>query len=88
MEQVNGNNMEINNRLDKIEQTLERLEAAILGDKFNDNGYKKRMELAEKRLDKLEDARKREEWITTFFKYASGAIVGAAAVKIFEQLIK
>lgn len=88
MIESSGNNMEINHRLDKIEQTLERLEAVLTGDKYNPVGYVGRLDNVEKRIEKLEDARREEKWLATTFKIASGAIVGAAAVKILEQIIK
>jgi hypothetical protein len=81
--QNGGNNMEINIRLDKIEQTLERLEAALVGDKFNGQGYKGRLENVEARLSKLENSAAAKLWV--FF--GAGGIGGAVIVKIIEYFL-
>jgi len=79
-----GNNMEINVRLDKIEQTLERLEAALVGDKYNNNGYKSRIEDVENRLKKLENNARAQLW----FFIGAGGLGGAGIVKFIEFLSK
>jgi BMFP domain-containing protein YqiC len=79
----NGNNMEINERLDKIEQTLERLEAALVGDKFNGSGYKGRLETIEDKVRKLENRQTANSWLETGAKL----VVGAAIAGVINYLI-
>jgi hypothetical protein len=83
-----GGNIHLNTRLDKIEQTLERLEAAILGDKYNRNGHSVRIESLEKEVAELKKARQQNMFIETFVKLFSGAIIGAVAYKLIEHFTK
>ena len=81
-------NNSINHRLDKIEQTLERLESALLGDKYNGRGYKGRLEDAEERLDALEKAKDRNSAFETVAKLAIGAAIGGVVLKFLEHFLK
>ena len=81
--ETNGNKLEINIRLDKIEQTLERLEAALLGDKYNGDGYIKKIEKLDQRVEKLEKAQSAQLW----FFLGAGGLGGAGIVKLIEHFL-
>jgi hypothetical protein len=84
MEQ-HGNNMEIEKRLDKIEQILERFESALFGDKFNgNNGHLQRMDRIENRLDLIEKYNAAQKW----FLFGAGATGGAGLVKVLESFFQ
>jgi tetrahydromethanopterin S-methyltransferase subunit G len=75
-----GNNMEIEKRLDNIEQILERFE-----DKYNgNNGYMQRQDNIEKRVEKLERHHAAQLW----FFLGAGGLGGAGIVKLFEHFLK
>jgi tetrahydromethanopterin S-methyltransferase subunit G len=80
-----GNNMEIEKRLDNIEQILERFEASFFGDKYNgNNGYMQRQDNIEKRVEKLERHHAAQLW----FFLGAGGLGGAGIVKLFEHFLK
>jgi hypothetical protein len=83
MEQ-SGNNIQINGRLDKIEQTLERLESALLGDKYNGHGYIKKIDSLSDRVEKLEKAQQAQLW----FFLGAGGLGGAGLVKLIEHFLQ
>lgn len=82
----NGNNMEnnLNQRLDKIENTLERIQRAILGDEFDGHGIKSKVEDLQSRVKKLENAQQAQLW----FFLGSGFVGGAGLVKVLEHFFK
>ena len=81
MEEI-GNHIEIEKRLDKIEQILERFESALFGDKYNgNNGHMQRMDRVECRLDKIEKYNAAQKW----FLVGSGVAGGAGLVKVLES---
>ena len=84
MEQ-HGNNIEIEKRLDKIEQILERFESSFFGDKYNgNNGYLQRMDRTESRLDKIEKYNLAQKW----FLFGAGVTGGAGLVKVLESFFQ
>jgi hypothetical protein len=75
-------NNSINHRLDKIEQTLERLESAFLGDKYtNGRGYISENEELKKRVSQLEKNQSSLKW----FMFGSGVTGGAGLIKVLES---
>ena len=82
--QHEGNQLETNSRLDKIEQILERFESALFGDKYNgNNGYMQRMDSMEKRIDRIEKYNAAQMW----FFLGAGGLGGAGLVKVFEHFL-
>ena len=77
-----GNIQQIECRLGKIEQILERFESALFGDKFNgNNGYLQRLESMERRIEKVEKYNAAQMW----FFIGAGGLGGAGLVKIFDH---
>jgi hypothetical protein len=80
-----GNKLEIEKRLDNIEQILERFEASFFGDKYNNNnGFVHRIDNLDKRVEKLEKHHAAQLW----FFLGAGGIGGAGIVKLFEHFLK
>ena len=77
-----GNIQQIECRLGKIEQILERFESALFGDKFNgNNGYLQRLESMERRIEKIEKYNSAQ----MYFFLGAGGLGGAGIVKIIEH---
>ena len=78
-----GNNG-TNERLDKIEKTLEKLVTALLGDEYtNGVGYFKRIDHLDDRVKSLEKNQNSLKW----FIFGSGLTGGAGLVKVLESFL-
>ena len=79
--QENGNN-NINQRLEEIEKTLQRLESALIGDKYSGGkGYIDKVQDHEKRIEQIEKNQNSLKW----FIFGSGVTGGAGLVKLLES---
>lgn len=74
----------LNKRIDDLNKNVEEIRKAILGDDFNENGYKHRLDDLETRVDKIDDFITKWKWIL------AGAIGlgGYGGLTFIEQVIE
>jgi hypothetical protein len=78
----NGGDHTVNERLEQIEKTLQRLESALIGDKYSGGkGYIDKVQDHEKRIEQIEKNQNSLKW----FIFGSGVTGGAGLVKLLES---
>ncbi len=77
-------NKELNSRLEEIETSLNEIKTALLGNKFNKDGYISKIDGLDKRVERLEKAQQAQLW----FFLGSGMVGGAGLVKVLEHFFK